>query len=119
MHCDPAKSWLYRQRSPSGFRSLRTSSRCRSQQCPRPGLSALKFWLPVALGLSADPKGDLKRGDELVSQGLALDPNSAGLHTGKGNILRLQARFDEAIAENERALALDPSNADANRGPGL
>ena len=31
----------------------------------------------------------------------------------KGNILRFQARYPEAVAEHERALALDPSNVDA------
>jgi len=28
----------------------------------------------------------------------------------KGNILGFQARFPEAVAEHQRALALDPSN---------
>ena len=31
----------------------------------------------------------------------------------KGNILRAQGRAEEAVAEHERALALDPSNTDA------
>ena len=35
-----------------------------------------KFYLPVAFGLSADPKADLKRADELIADALALDPNS-------------------------------------------
>jgi adenylate cyclase len=75
---------------------------------------SLKFWLPVGLGRSADPKGDLKRGDDLVSQALALDPNYAPAHTFKAGILELQTRYDEAIAEDERALALDPAIVDAD-----
>ena len=66
-----------------------------------------KFWVPVAYGLSADPKGDLKRGDDLVSKALALDPNYARAHNIKAWILTLQWRLDELIAEAERALALD------------
>jgi tetratricopeptide (TPR) repeat protein len=31
----------------------------------------------------------------------------------KGDILRFQARYHEAVTEHERALALDPSNVDA------
>ena len=31
----------------------------------------------------------------------------------RGSILRFQARYPEAVAEHERALALDPSNMDA------
>ena len=82
------------------------------------GFLTNKYFLPVALGSSADPKVDLKRADELTSQALALDPNWAPLHLNKANILNLQGRIDEAIAESQRALALDPAQdyADANLG---
>ena len=75
---------------------------------------SLKFWFPVGLGRSADPKADLKRADELVSRALALDPNYAPAHSFKASILELEARTDEAIAEDERALVLDPSIVDAD-----
>ena len=71
----------------------------------------IKFLMPARLGLSGDPKGDLKRADELESRALALDPDYAGAHDVKGTILRFQARTEEAVAEHERALDLDPSNA--------
>jgi TolB-like protein/Tfp pilus assembly protein PilF len=64
-------------------------------------------------GVSSDPKGDLKRADELESKALALDPDWTWSHNNKGNILRFQARYQEALAEHERALALDPSNVNA------
>ena len=73
----------------------------------------VKFWVPVAIGISADPKGDLERADELESKALALDPDWTWPHDLKGSILRVQGRTEEAVAEHERALALDPSNADA------
>jgi adenylate cyclase len=70
---------------------------------------SLKFVYPVGFGLSADPKADLNLGDELVSKALALDPNYAYAHYLKAVILQHQARDDEAIAELERTLALDPT----------
>jgi adenylate cyclase len=70
----------------------------------------LKFVNLAQSGASSDSKGDLKRADELESKALALEPDSTWPHLYKGDILGLQARFQEAIAEHERALALDPSN---------
>ena len=78
-----------------------------------------KFFMLAALGVSGDPKGDLERADELASKALALDPDWAWPHGLKGDILRFQARYQEAVAEHERALALDPSNVDAAAEPGL
>jgi tetratricopeptide (TPR) repeat protein len=77
---------------------------------------AAKFFMPVNMGTSTDPKADLKRADELESQALALDPTFAGPHNGKAWILFDQGRFEEAIAERERTLALDPADAAAVNG---
>ena len=73
----------------------------------------VKFWVRESLGVSGDPKGDLGRADELESKALALDPDWTWPHDVKGGILREQRRTEEAVAEHERALALDPSNMDA------
>jgi TolB-like protein/Flp pilus assembly protein TadD len=77
-----------------------------------------KFFMPAAVGVSTDPKGDLERADELESKALALDPDWTWPHHIKGQILLFQARAEEAVAEHERALALDPSNVDAAAGLG-
>jgi tetratricopeptide (TPR) repeat protein len=69
-----------------------------------------KFLVLWQAGLSSDPKGDLERAYELESKALALDPDWTELHSTKGNILRFQGRTEEAVPEDERALALDPSN---------
>ena len=77
---------------------------------------SMKFHVPVAMGMSADPKADLKRADELLSQALALDPTNASAHNAKAWVLNEQGRFEEAIAERERALALDPADVGAMQG---
>jgi class 3 adenylate cyclase/TolB-like protein/Flp pilus assembly protein TadD len=73
-------------------------------------VSGTKFFMQAALGGSGDPKGDLERADELMSKALALDADWSWPHSLKGSILRFQARYPEAVAEHERALALDPSD---------
>ena len=76
-------------------------------------VSGIKPFMQAALGVSGDPKGDMKRADELISKALALDPDYAVAHLMKGNILQSEGRTEEAVAEHERALAIDPSLADA------
>ena len=73
----------------------------------------IKSFMQASLGVSGDPKADIKRADELESKALALDPDWTWPHDVKGGILREQRRTEEAVAEHERALALDPSNMDA------
>ena len=82
------------------------------------GELSLKYWVPVGMGVSADPKADLQRADDLASRAIALSPNQDGHHFTKGMILLNQARYDESAAENERALALNPANVDAYAGLG-
>ena len=72
-----------------------------------------KFLTLVQSGVSGDPKGDLERADELDSKALALDPDSTWSHVNKGALLAFQGRYQEAVAEHERALALEPSNVTA------
>jgi adenylate cyclase len=85
------------------------------------GLSQLsvKFYLRVAYGQSADPKADLKRAEDLLSQALALDPNYAFAHMAKSFLLFNQARYDESMVEAETTLALDPANVYAFYNVGI
>jgi tetratricopeptide (TPR) repeat protein len=72
-------------------------------------LLAQKYTSLVGSGTSADPKADLDRADELITQALSADPNLARAHGTMGTILHFQGRANESIAECQRALALDPS----------
>ena len=80
---------------------------------------AIKFWLPAALGLSSDPKGDLERADELAPRRSPSIQIGPGLTTRKAGSFRTRRRPEESVAEFERALALDPSGADAYSGLGV
>jgi len=77
-----------------------------------------KFFMLAALGGSSDPKGDFQRADELASKARALDPDWSWNRLLKGDILRFQGHYPEAVAEFERALALDPSNVNATASLG-
>jgi TolB-like protein/DNA-binding winged helix-turn-helix (wHTH) protein/Flp pilus assembly protein TadD len=59
-------------------------------------------------GFSDTPQDDLRRADELVSDALAIDPNYWYAHHIRGNILRYEKHYDEAMAEYETVLALNP-----------
>jgi adenylate cyclase len=63
-------------------------------------------------GWSADPEGSPKRAQELIARALTLDPMEAEAHYVQGIIhLWQQKKIDEAIADAERAIALDPNFA--------
>jgi adenylate cyclase len=62
----------------------------------------------VTLLLSDDPKAEVSRADELTARAVALDPNNYLARYARAFFLAFQ-RQDEAIAEAERALALNPS----------
>jgi adenylate cyclase len=76
-------------------------------------------WLAVALTVrvsdefSEAPDADLQRAEQLAGRALAAAPNSALPHYAKGQVLRAQSRFKEAIPEYETAIALDRSRAPA------
>ncbi len=76
-------------------------------------------WLAIALTVrvndefSDSPDADLQRAEQFAGQALAAAPNSALAHHARGQVLRAQGRFKEAIPEYERAIALDRSRAPA------
>jgi adenylate cyclase len=61
----------------------------------------------VLNGMTEAAATDLARAEGLVDQSLAASPRYAFAHFVKGDVLRAQKRWEEAILEFEAALALD------------
>ena len=74
---------------------------------------ALMHILPVVEAQSTDPQAEIRKADELVSHALALDPNYYVAHFVKAYVLMGQKRTEEAVAEGERSLVLNPNFIDA------
>jgi adenylate cyclase len=79
----------------------------------------------LAWSLMANVQSDLRfrtfdttddHGLEAAQRALSLDPNLAEAHTAKGRILGDAGRYDEAQAEHEIALRLDPASYEVNAG---
>ncbi len=52
---------------------------------------------------------DIGRAEELVAQALAASPRNPLVHLAKGQVLRMQGRYEEAIPEYETVIASDPN----------
>jgi adenylate cyclase len=84
-----------------------------------PNSVGAQSWLAIVLGNrlldfpahAAD--GDLERADELASKAVAAAPRSSVAHFAKGQVLRVQKRYEEAIAEYETVLTLNRNWAGA------
>jgi len=68
-----------------------------------------RYITPVIFAQSRDPRGDIRQADEFVSRALAIDPNSYWAHFAKAYVLMAQNRTQEAVAEGDRSLSLNPS----------
>jgi len=53
---------------------------------------------------------------QTLETALNLDPNSAALHNGLGDVLLSQGKFKEAIGQMQRSLEIEPNNPDAKNG---
>ncbi len=71
------------------------------------------YYLEWAYHWSTDPQTP-KRAFELVRKALALDDNLPTAHSRLSQLYSLQQQYDQAIAEGERAIALDPNDADSH-----
>jgi len=73
---------------------------------------AIKF-VPERGVRGAVSKDNLERADALLSKALTLDPNYGDAHEVKATLREFQLRPDEAVAEHQRAIALNPSDVEA------
>jgi adenylate cyclase len=74
-----------------------------------------KSWLAIALtgrvidAITDIAAADIERAEQLAGQALAAAPRNAYAHYARGQVLRAQRRFAEAIPEYETVLAFDPN----------
>jgi adenylate cyclase len=74
---------------------------------------AAQSWLAIALGsrvinqMTDTTASDIARAEGLVGQALVASPRNATVHFARGEVLRAQRRYDEAIPEYETVLAFD------------
>jgi adenylate cyclase len=73
---------------------------------------AQTYWLEWAWRWSADPQ-TLERALALAHQALTLDDSLPIAHTRLSGIYAQKQQYEQALAEGERAIALDPNNADS------
>lgn len=66
-------------------------------------------------GAHADQAGDRATAEEKFRAALELDPTLVQAHAGLAAVYFNQERFDQALAELEKVLELDPGNAQARR----
>jgi TolB-like protein/class 3 adenylate cyclase/tetratricopeptide (TPR) repeat protein len=84
-----------------------------------PGSVEAQNWLALALlgrvlgERSSSSTADVARAEGLVAQALARSPNSPLAHYAKGNLLRAQRRYADAIPEYEAVIALDRNSPSA------
>jgi len=81
---------------------------------------AAQSWLAIELAARAldfmtdAASADIARAEELAKRALAAAPRSALAHFAKGQVLRAQDRYDEAIPEYEIVIALNRNWANAH-----
>jgi adenylate cyclase len=84
-----------------------------------PSSVAAQSWLAATLGcrvinrMTDTAAADITRAKVLVEQALAASPRSATVHFARGELLRAQRRYDEAIPVYETVLAFDRNSVSA------
>ena len=88
------------------------------EMCPEnPMIYLLMSWvdyLEYWLGLGKSPQESIEKGIELAQKTLAMDDSLPLAHGLMSMFYTLKREYERAIAEGERAVALDPGGASAN-----
>jgi tetratricopeptide (TPR) repeat protein len=77
------------------------------------------YLMEVWSGLSESPGKSMGRAAELAQKALALDDSLDLPHSLLGNIYLMSRQYEKAVAEEERAIALNPNGADAHAHLGM
>src|SRR4029078_63624 len=70
------------------------------------------YWLERVWSWSADPP-TLERIFEMAQKAIALDDSLPVGHSLLSTVYAMQQQYEQALAEGERAITLDPNNADS------
>ena len=70
------------------------------------------YWIEWSWRWSTDPQ-NLERALALAQQALTLDDSLPAAHSLLSEIYAMKQQSNQAIAEGERAIALDPNNGDS------
>jgi adenylate cyclase len=70
------------------------------------------YWIDVWSEWSAAPRADLQRASELAQKALALDDSNSTALALLSYVDWMQRRFDQAVADAERAVAINPNSAE-------
>jgi adenylate cyclase len=70
-------------------------------------------WIDVWLKSSRSPRKSINKAFELAQKSIALDDSCQSAHSLLSNLYLIMRQHEKAIAEGERAIALDPNSADA------
>jgi TolB-like protein len=76
-----------------------------------PYYGAAMFYIVSTVYGAVPPRSALPAAEDLLAKGLALDENSALLHSTLGMLRMFQWRWAESEQEHQRAISLEPTNA--------
>jgi adenylate cyclase len=69
---------------------------------------AMRFAFRITSAQSTDVDGDMRRAEEYAARARAADPNSYQAHQANARVLLARSRPEEAIAEADHSLSLNP-----------
>ena len=75
----------------------------------------MEFWV----GSGKSPQDSIEKGIEIIKKALTMDDSIARAHALLGNLYALKREYDKAIIEGERAIALDPGEAESQLWYGM
>jgi adenylate cyclase len=79
---------------------------------------AESYYIAVSMGWAESPTAYLSRAEEMANKALSLRGSEVSAHVILGRIDIFYHRYDQAMAQLDRAIAINPSNAHALAGRG-